>query len=83
MCKGAVAAPRPLQALVYPILQEKSLPFCEKIVDFSKVFTNQRAKAEHRCRRSGAGPKKTTDDAEMVDYSGLFSALACTLPCST
>ena len=31
MCKGAVAAPRPLQALVYPILQEKSLPFCEKI----------------------------------------------------
>ena len=26
MCKGAVAAPRPLQALVYPILQEKSLP---------------------------------------------------------
>ncbi len=31
MCKGAVAAPHPLQALVYPILQEKSLPFCEKI----------------------------------------------------
>ena len=33
MCKGAVAvaAPRPLQALVYPILQEKSLSFCEKI----------------------------------------------------
>ena len=31
MCKRAVAAPRPLQALVYPILQEKSLPFCEKI----------------------------------------------------
>ena len=24
MCKGAVAAPRRLQALVYPILQEKS-----------------------------------------------------------
>ena len=58
MRKGAVAAPRPLQALVYPILRRMSLPFCEKIVDFSKVFTNQRAKAEHRCRRSGAGPEK-------------------------
>ena len=31
MCKGAVAAPRPLQALVYPILRRMSLPFCEKI----------------------------------------------------
>ena len=31
MCKGAVAAPLPLQNIVYPILSEKSLLFCEKI----------------------------------------------------
>ena len=31
MCKGVVAAPLPLQDIVYPILSKKSLLFCEKI----------------------------------------------------
>ena len=39
MCKGAVAAPRPLQALVYPILRRMSLPFCENSRKFLKLCT--------------------------------------------
>ena len=31
MCRGTVAAPSPLQDIVYPILSEKSLLFCEKM----------------------------------------------------
>ena len=83
MCKGAVAAPRPLQALVYPILRRMSLPFCEKIVDFQK--SSQISVQRQSTDAAGAGPgrRKTTDDAEMVDYSRFFCALACTLPCST
>ena len=39
MCKEAVAAPRPLQALVYPILRRMSLPFCENSRKFLKLCT--------------------------------------------
>jgi len=53
MCKGAVAAPRPLQALVYPILQEKSLPFCENSRKFLKLCTAVRKKCKMKRLRKG------------------------------
>ena len=38
MCKGAVAAPLPLQAIVYPIFRKKSLSFCENLSGKAKFF---------------------------------------------
>ena len=40
MCRGTVAAPSPLQDIVYPILSEKSLLFCEKY-NCTELFTIQ------------------------------------------
>ena len=51
MCKGAVAAPRPLQALVYPILRRMSLPFCEKIKKTEILNEN----TSDRFKDSGSG----------------------------
>ena len=45
MCRDAVAAPRALQLIVYPISLEKSLLFCEKIEKI-KLFFVKRSKAK-------------------------------------
>ena len=39
MCRDAVAAPRALQLIVYPISLEKSLLFCEKIEKIKLFFS--------------------------------------------
>lgn len=46
MCRDAVAAPRPLQLIVYPISLEKSLLFCEKIEKI-KLFFRKEIKREN------------------------------------
>ena len=51
MCRDAVAAPRALQLIVYPISLEKSLLFCEKIEKI-KLFFRKEIKSEN-----GAGTK--------------------------
>ena len=53
MCKGAVAAPRPLQALVYTILRRMSLPFCENSRKFLKLCTALRKKYKMKRLRKG------------------------------
>ena len=45
MCRDAVAAPRALQLIVYPISLKKSLLFCEKIEKI-KFFFVKRSKAK-------------------------------------
>ena len=45
MCRDAVAAPRALQLIVYPISLKKSLLFCEKIEKI-KLFFVKRSKAK-------------------------------------
>ena len=45
MCRDAVAAPRALQLIVYPISLKKSLLFCEKIEKI-KLFFVKRSKAQ-------------------------------------
>ena len=45
MCRDAVAAPRPLQLIVYPISLKKSLLFCEKIEKI-KLFFVKRSKSK-------------------------------------
>ena len=46
MCRDAVAAPRALQLIVYPISLEKSLLFCEKIEKI-KLFFRKEIKSEN------------------------------------
>ena len=45
MCRDAVAAPRALQLIVYPISLKKSLLFCEKIEKI-KFFFVKKSKAK-------------------------------------
>ena len=45
MCRDAVAAPRALQLIVYPISLKKSLLFCEKIEKI-KLFFRKEIKSE-------------------------------------
>ena len=45
MCRDAVAAPRALQLIVYPISLKKSLLFCEKIEKI-KLFFVKRSKSK-------------------------------------
>ena len=45
MCRDAVAAPRALQLIVYPISLKKSLLFCEKIEKI-KLFFVKRSKVK-------------------------------------
>ncbi len=40
MCRDAVAAPRALQLIVYPIFLKKSLHFCEKSFRNKLFFKN-------------------------------------------
>ena len=42
MCRDAVAAPRALQLIVYPISLKKSLLFCEKIEKRNKRLYNHK-----------------------------------------
>ena len=58
MCRDAVAAPRPLQLIVYPISLKKSLLFCEKIEKI-KLFFRKEIKSEN-C----AGTKAFSDEPE-------------------
>ena len=58
MCRDAVAAPRALQLIVYPISLEKSLLFCEKIEKI-KLFFRKEIKSEN-C----AGTKAFSDEPE-------------------
>ena len=46
MCRDAVAAPRALQLIVYPISLKKSLLFCEKIEKIKLFFFVKRSKAK-------------------------------------
>ena len=46
MCRDAVAAPRALQLIVYPISLKKSLLFCEKIEKI-KLFFRKEIKREN------------------------------------
>lgn len=41
MCRDAVAAPRALQLIVYPISLKKSLLFCEKIEKIELFFRKE------------------------------------------
>ena len=61
MCRDAVAAPRPLQLIVYPISLKKSLLFCEKIEKI-KLFFRKEIKSEN-C----AGTKAFSDRPENAD----------------
>ena len=58
MCRDAVAAPRALQLIVYPISLEKSLLFCEKIEKI-KLFFRKEIKSEN-C----AGTKAFSDSLQ-------------------
>ena len=58
MCRDAVAAPRPLQLIVYPISLKKSLLFCEKIEKI-KLFFRKEIKSEN-----SAGTKAFSDESE-------------------
>ena len=58
MCRDAVAAPRALQLIVYPISLKKSLLFCEKIKKI-KLFFRKEIKSEN-C----AGTKAFSDRPE-------------------
>ena len=69
MCKGAVAAPLPLQAIVYPILRKKSLHFCEKIEKYENFI------------RSVCFAQKARSKVDF--YACFASSAACSLPCST
>ena len=60
MCRDAVAAPRPLQLIVYPISLKKSLLFCEKIEKI-KLFFRKEIKSEN-C----AGTKAFSDESESA-----------------
>ena len=60
MCRDAVAAPRPLQLIVYPISLKKSLLFCEKIEKI-KLFFRKEIKIEN-C----AGTKAFSDESESA-----------------
>lgn len=59
MCRDAVAAPRALQLIVYPISLKKSLLFCEKIEKI-KLFFRKEIKSEN-C----AGTKAFSDGLKM------------------
>ena len=61
MCRDAVAAPRALQLIVYPISLEKSLLFCEKIEKI-KLFFRKEIKSEN-----GAGTKAFSDGPQNAD----------------
>ena len=58
MCRDAVAAPRALQLIVYPISLKKSLLCCEKIEKI-KLFFRKEIKREN-C----AGTKAFSDESE-------------------
>ena len=66
MCRNAVAAPRPLQLIVYPISLKKSLLFCEKIEKI-KLFFRKEIKIEN-C----AGTKAFSDESESAG-TGSFA----------
>ena len=58
MCRDAVAAPRALQLIVYPIFLKKSLHFCEKSKKFLKLCTALRKKYKmKRLRRKTELPQ--------------------------
>ena len=82
MCKGAVAAPRPLQALVYPILQEKSLPFCEKIK--KTEILNENTSDCFKDSGSGIAAHGHTLISSVcpVVYRVLYSSLVSEIPVS-
>ena len=61
MCRDAVAAPRALQLIVYPISLKKSLLFCEKIEKI-KLFFRKEIKSEN-C----AGTKAFSDGPQNAD----------------
>ena len=48
MCRGAVAAPRALQLIVYPISLKKSLLFCEKIEKSENISDGAASKRSDR-----------------------------------
>ena len=61
MCRDAVAAPRALQLIIYPISLKKSLLFCEKIEKI-KLFFRKEIKSEN-C----AGTKAFSDGLQNAD----------------
>ena len=77
MCRDAVAAPRALQLIVYPISLKKSLLFCEKIEKCAgtKAFSDglQNAdtgfpphRSEFRCGRGPGQPAEGLPDANAL-----------------
>lgn len=70
MCRDAVAAPRALQLIVYPISLEKSLLFCEKIEKI-KLFFVKRSKAKIAQERKlfRMGPKMPVQDFPRTGQS--------------
>ena len=73
MCRDAVAAPRALQLIVYPISLKKSLLFCEKIEKI-KLFFRKEIKSEN-----SAGTKAFSDcpqNAGTIPCTGQSFAAA-------
>ena len=73
MCRNAVAAPRPLQLIVYPISLKKSLRICEKIEKI-KLFFRKEIKSENY-----AGTKAFSDGPENAGtgFSAHRSRFRC------
>ena len=70
MCRDAVAAPRALQLIVYPISLKKSLLFCEKIEKIKFFFVKKlKAKIAQERKLFRMGPKMPVQDPPRTGQS--------------
>ena len=70
MCRDAVAAPRALQLIVYPISLKKSLLFCEKIEKIKFFFVKKlKAKIAQELKLFRIAPKMPIRDFPRTGQS--------------
>ena len=70
MCRETVAAPPSLQDIVYPILSEKSLHFCEKCNEEIFTFFGTQSRSENSI--SGYGKRRCPLQGTVPVQERLF-----------